>query len=54
MRDRQERNRALPQNSSLSDHFSRCFEHAEIGLAVTDPEGHVLETNSAYILITGY
>ena len=54
MRDRQERNPALPQNAYLTDHFSRCFEHAEIGLAVTDPEGHVLETNSAYILITGY
>jgi PAS domain S-box-containing protein len=36
------------------DIFSRCFDHAAIGLTVTDLNGRILEANSACYSITGY
>lgn len=38
----------------MRDIFSTCFEHAAIGLSVTNLEGRVLKTNMAYCSITGY
>ena len=38
----------------MRDSFRTCFEHAAIGLSLTDLKGRVLESNSAYRSITGY
>ncbi len=65
-----ERNSARPENKRTANRrrnvrepapvktdravFAACFEHAAIGLSVTDLEGRVLEANAAYCSITGY
>jgi PAS domain S-box-containing protein len=40
--------------ASIVNTFSECFEHAALGLSVTDLEGHLLDANAAYCSLTGY
>src|SRR5687767_7003687 len=52
---RQRRRNPRPANTVKdSDIFSACFEHAAIGLSLTDLEGRVGDANAAYCSITGY
>lgn len=36
------------------DPFTACFEHAEVGLSITDLDGRLLQVNSAFCSLTGY
>ncbi|HET8782999.1 MAG TPA: PAS domain S-box protein [Pyrinomonadaceae bacterium] len=40
--------------ASTVNTFSQCFEHAALGLSVTDLQGRVLDVNLAYCSMTGY
>lgn len=50
-RRKSDRNSTTVEDRSL---FSACFEHAAIGLSITDLDGRILDVNSAYCSITGY
>lgn len=54
--NRGQRRRKSARASLVEDRdvFSTCFEHAAIGLSVTDLDGRVLEANAAYCSLTGY
>jgi PAS domain S-box-containing protein len=68
MRDREQERHAAHRNSktnrsrrrrdkvpaSTVNTFSKCFEHAALGLSVTDLEGRMLDVNLAYCSMTGY
>ena len=48
------RRRRDPVPASTVNTFAKCFEHAALGLSVTDLKGRVLDANSAYCSMTGY
>lgn len=48
------RQRRKPSRVQLTDPFSACFEHAEVGLSITDVDGRLLQVNSAFCALTGY
>ncbi len=50
-RSRRKRNK-VPE--STVNTFSKCFEHAALGLSVTDLQGRMLDVNLAYCSMTGY
>ncbi len=50
-RSRRKRNK-VPE--STVNTFSQCFEHAALGLSVTDLQGRMLDVNLAYCSMTGY
>ncbi len=49
------RHRRKPGGASTTmDPFGACFEHADIGLSITDLDGRLLQVNSAFCSLTGY
>lgn len=49
------RHRRKPSRAyTTMDPFSACFEHADIGLSITDLDGRLLQVNSAFCSLTGY
>ena len=49
-----ERKRAQEDYLASERNFRAAFEHAPIGMVITDLEGNFLEVNDAYCQITGY
>ena len=55
LRARISRQRREPSRVQMTaDPFSACFEHAEVGLSITDLDGRLLQVNSAFCSLTGY
>jgi PAS domain S-box-containing protein len=48
------RRRPIQVPASTVNTFSQCFEHASLGLSVTDLQGRMLDVNLAYCSMTGY